>query len=188
MNNANKSELIATFNQNLKVCKVNLSSSSNNFHLSDNHSHRSANEHQTQAAAAAALNALDIKEKIIQFKKYHLVGKKFTVLLLAISISFLILTLPVVLTYILIDPLTKKYEKMEINESNFNFERFGYIQKVSELLMYLNHSINFFIYLATSFRFRQQFMQLFRNLISKKKFSVYCKCNSIKKKQTYLYD
>ena len=38
---------------------------------------------------------LDIKERIVQFKKYHLVGKKFTVMLLGISFCFLFLTLPV---------------------------------------------------------------------------------------------
>lgn len=178
----NKSEMMATYNQNLNVCKVNLSLSSNNIHSSVK------SRSVAEQIPAGSLKTLDIKEKIIQFKKYHLVGKKFTVVLLAISISFLIFTFPVVLTYILIDPLTKKYEKMEINESNFNFERFGYIQKASELLMYLNHSINFFIYLISSFRFRQHFMQLFRNLFKRKRFSFYCRCNSIKNNQTYLYD
>ena len=128
---------------------------------------------------------IDIKEKIIQFKKYHLVGKKFTILLLAISFSFLILTFPVVLTYLLIDPLMKKYDKMEINESNLNFERFGYIQKITELLMYLNHSINFYIYFITSFRFRQQFKYLFNS----NNFYFYCKCfHFISNKQKHLYD
>jgi len=130
---------------------------------------------------------LDIKDKIIHFKKYHLVGKKFTVVLLAISFSFLILTLPAVFTYILIEPLTKKFEKMEINEANLNFEMFGYIQKTTDLLMYLNHSINFFIYFITSFRFRQQFKQLIHYSVFKKNFIIYCQCYSNNKKN-HLYD
>ena len=140
---------------------------------------------------------IDIKEKIIQFKKYHLVGKKFTILLLAISFSFLVLTFPVVLTYLLIDPLTKKFDKMEINESNFNFEIFGYIQKITELLMYLNHSVNFYIYFITSFRFRQQFKLLFKsssnyhhnNSRNNNKYIFYFKCCfSNHKQKTHLYD
>ena len=103
----------------------------------------------------------DVKERIIHFKKYHLVCKKFTIMLLSLSFCFLLLTLPVVVIYLLLEPIIQGFQKMELNESNSHFEQLQNIQEVSSLLMYLNHSINFFIYFATSSRFRQYFRKKF---------------------------
>jgi hypothetical protein len=106
----------------------------------------------------------EIKEKIIQFKKYHLVGKKFTIMLLSVSICFLILTFPVVIIYVMLEKIQKNIDEMnDLNESNKSYDLLRNVQKMSTLLMYLNHSINFFIYFLTGARFRQQFYKSFLN-------------------------
>lgn len=79
---------------------------------------------------------------------------KITIMLLSVSFTFLLTTLPMNASLIVTafwDPSAHSHRDM----SQF---RLGKI--ICELLMYVNHSINFFLYCATGKRFRQQIIQL----------------------------
>jgi hypothetical protein len=128
------------------------------------------------------LRTIEIKEKIIKYKKYHLIGRKFTFMLLGISFAFLILTLPIVVIYAFLGKIEKYIESLsDLNKSIAMYEILNVAQKISYLLMYLNHSINFFIYFTTSARFRRifftdyfcdikcRFQMRIRNFVSRKK-------------------
>jgi hypothetical protein len=105
---------------------------------------------------------LEIAKKIQSLKKKKFFGKRFTFMLIGLSLSFLVLTLPVVVTILLAEPLKQNIDNIEdISESNRKYELLGMAQRVAFLLMYLNHSINFLVYYATSARFRRQFESMF---------------------------
>ena len=120
------------------------------------------------------LRTIEIKEKIVKYKKYHLIGRKFTVMLLGVSFAFLILTLPIVIIYVMLDKIESYIEShADINKSIAMYELLNVAQKISYLLMYLNHSVNFFIYFSTSARFRRIF---FLDYFCDIKFRVNKKC------------
>ncbi|XP_060071610.1 growth hormone secretagogue receptor type 1-like [Ylistrum balloti] len=81
------------------------------------------------------------------------VNRKLTIMLLMVSFTFLLTTLP--MNIILI--MTKSW-----NEQNQQQKAAFYLAKtVSELLMYLNHTINFFLYCISGRKFRRQIFSLF---------------------------
>ncbi|CAF1009005.1 unnamed protein product [Brachionus calyciflorus] len=88
-----------------------------------------------------------------------LLSKKITFMLLWVSFMFLILTLPVVILYVLLDKIKIIIDNSSDPERHFQW--LSIAQKITSLLMYLNHSINFFIYFASSARFRQKFKNMF---------------------------
>jgi hypothetical protein len=109
-----------------------------------------------------ALPSPDIEKKIKELKKSHLFGRRFTLMLMGLSFTFLILTLPAVIVIILVDPIRDHIDSLEnLHESNRRYEWLGMGQRIVILLMYLNHSINFFIYYLTGARFRKQFHAFF---------------------------
>ncbi|XP_069114762.1 probable G-protein coupled receptor 139 [Argopecten irradians] len=80
------------------------------------------------------------------------VSRKLTMMLLMVSFTFLLTTLP--MNIILI--MTKSW-----NEQNQQQRADFYLAKtVSELLMYLNHTINFFLYCISGRKFRRQILSL----------------------------
>ena len=83
-------------------------------------------------------------------KVSHMDSGKISVMLLTISIAFLVLTMPINILLIV-----TRFPTTEINtiEQMINFRL---ALTVMELLMYLNHSINFILYCATGQKFRQQ--------------------------------
>lgn len=72
---------------------------------------------------------------------------KLTIMLLTISFTFLATTVPMNVVMI----FTVMWNK---NEDPDQFAKLLLIRTISELLMYLNHSINFFLYCATGQKFR----------------------------------
>ncbi|OWF47147.1 Thyrotropin-releasing hormone receptor [Mizuhopecten yessoensis] len=81
------------------------------------------------------------------------VSRKLTMMLLLVSFTFLLTTLP--MNIILI--MTKSW-----NEQNQQQRADFFLAKtVTELLMYLNHTINFFLYCITGRKFRRQIFLLF---------------------------
>ena len=75
---------------------------------------------------------------------------KLTVMLLTISFTFLLTTLPVNISLIATafwNPYVKDLKVVA---------KFTLIRTITELLMYTNHSMNFFLYCATGQKFRQQ--------------------------------
>ena len=79
-------------------------------------------------------------------------GTKLTVMLLTVSFTFLVTTLPVNISLI-ITTLANTY-----SSDHHQMARFTLARTVTEMLMYVNHSINFFLYCATGQKFRQQVM------------------------------
>lgn len=79
---------------------------------------------------------------------------KLTVMLLTISFTFLLTTLPMNMLLIVKAFITQKEVSTEV------ITRFMLARTVTELLMYSNHSMNFFLYCATGEKFRQQLLLL----------------------------
>lgn len=83
-------------------------------------------------------------------KKSNESNKKLTVMLLAVSFTFLLTTLPMNLLQIVsaffgsVADDAERYAQMTLGRT------------IVELLMYVNHSINFFLYCATGRKFRRQ--------------------------------
>ena len=68
------------------------------------------------------------------------------------------LTLPIVIIYAVLGKIEKYIESLsDLNKSIEMYETLNVAQKISYLLMYLNHSVNFFIYFSTSARYRRIF-------------------------------
>ena len=80
---------------------------------------------------------------------------KVTVMLLTISFTFLITTLPMNIT-IITTAFWNPYVTTLATASKFKLAR-----TISEMLMYTNHSINFYLYLLTGQKFRQQLVKIF---------------------------
>ena len=80
---------------------------------------------------------------------------RITVMLLTISFTFLLTTLPMNVTMI-VTSFAASDASME------QAVKFKFARTVTELLMYTNHSINFFLYLLTGHKFRQQLAAMFR--------------------------
>ncbi|RNA06783.1 thyrotropin-releasing hormone receptor [Brachionus plicatilis] len=97
--------------------------------------------------AKLELHEQELSYKDIRDKKVQVENFKITLTLIIISASFIFLTLPYVINYYIL---------------NFYFIRYGdqlqlliLIQKVTELMYILNHSINFFLYIVTRNSFRR---------------------------------
>lgn len=87
---------------------------------------------------------------------------RMTFMLLSISFAFLICTFPMNVT-IIANHFYKHNTNMEVRY------KFQLIRSVTELLMYMNHCMNFYLYCATGLKFRQQLFKLFRIKQKKKK-------------------
>jgi len=75
---------------------------------------------------------------------------RLTVMLLCISFTFLAMTLPVNIVLI----ATGFWNKSEFDVARA--AKFKLVRTITELLMYANHSSNFFLYCATGQKFRRQ--------------------------------
>ena len=91
---------------------------------------------------------------------------RVTIMLLTISFTFLICTLPMNVT--MIHRAYLGFDASTLEE----VARYRLARTVSELLMYTNHSINFYLYLLTGNKFRQQL------------FSMICPCRSFRSQNT----
>lgn len=87
-------------------------------------------------------------------------SKRLTRMLIAVSFTFLVTTLPVNVFHIVSPVLGPDDKTMELGEYIESFALFSLLRTIAEMLMYLNHSINFFLYCVTGKQFRYQFMQL----------------------------
>jgi hypothetical protein len=79
---------------------------------------------------------------------------RVTVMLLTISFTFLVFTLPMNVT--VIHRAYLGFKALSLQEE----ARYLLARTVSELLMYSNHSINFYLYLLTGHKFRQQLLNM----------------------------
>jgi hypothetical protein len=84
-------------------------------------------------------------------------GTKLTVMLLTVSFTFLLTTLPMNIALI----FTAFWNQQKTHELHHTAQ-FNLAKTVTELLMYVNHSINFCLYCATGHKFRQQIVHLLR--------------------------
>lgn len=80
----------------------------------------------------------------------HEGSTRLTVMLLTISFAFLLTTLPMNVINIAIGVLNR------YSYGNHRAARFQLARTITELLMYMNHSMNFFLYCATGQKFRHQ--------------------------------
>ncbi|XP_052818226.1 probable G-protein coupled receptor 139 [Mya arenaria] len=80
------------------------------------------------------------------------VSRRITCMLLAVSFTFLITTLPMNI-YIIYTSVTETPQEIGA------LVKRKLIDTISEMLMYTNHSINFFLYCATGKKFRSQMLK-----------------------------
>ena len=83
-------------------------------------------------------------------------GYKITVMLLTISFAFLITTLPSSVCMIIGALMKHQTDPVDIS-------RYVLAQTITEHLMYVNHSMNFFLYCATGQKFRFELFRLARS-------------------------
>lgn len=83
-------------------------------------------------------------------RRGHETSYKLTFMLLTISFSFLITTFPMNISLIS-TPFYSTYSNRDPIIARFNL-----VRAITTLLMFINHSINFFLYCATGQKFRQQ--------------------------------
>ncbi len=81
-------------------------------------------------------------------------SNRLTIMLLTISFTFLITTLPMNISLIVMSFTTSP------NDDLHYMGQLRLFQTITELLMYLNHSCNFYLYCATGRKFRHQLMML----------------------------
>lgn len=99
-------------------------------------------------------------------KRFQLVGRRFTIMLVSVSIFFLVTTLPAVVIFLLTSFLRNYLADLEQRNIQLAIRYYEILisaQRISIMLMYINHSSNFFVYMLTSSRFRQQFKRTFLN-------------------------
>jgi hypothetical protein len=94
---------------------------------------------------------LSSKQKKLESRRAN---SKLTMMLLALSFSFLFLTLPMNIMMIATVFWNKESHSPEENST------FTLIKTIAELLMYTNHTVNFMLYFVTGQRFRQQFSKI----------------------------
>ena len=75
---------------------------------------------------------------------------KLTLMLLTVSFSFLLTTLPMIITL-----LVRRFWRVDRHDQH-GMAQFSLARTVVTLLMYTNHSMNFFLYCATGQKFRHQ--------------------------------
>ena len=81
---------------------------------------------------------------------------RITIMLLTISFVFIATTLPMTITIIV-------FAFAPPGDDQIGVYRFA--RSVGELMMYFNHSINFYLYLLTGQKFRQQLVAMFRRRV-----------------------
>ena len=85
----------------------------------------------------------------------HESSVRLTAMLLSVSFAFLLCTFPMNVTMIY-------RAHWEQEDTSFgSIARYTLTRTISELLMYTQHSINFFLYLVTGHRFRQELLRMF---------------------------
>jgi len=85
-----------------------------------------------------------------QSRNREQVSRKITLMLLAISFTFLVTTLPMNIGLIYTSVLG-------VPDDNASLVKTQLVNTIAEMLMYTNHSINFFLYCATGKKFRSHF-------------------------------
>lgn len=88
-------------------------------------------------------------------KKSGEMSVKITIMLLSVSFTFLITTLPMNLVLI-----HSSVSGKSGSEEDVSFAKQQLMGTLAEMLMYVNHSINFFLYCTTGKKFRGQFQSL----------------------------
>ena len=97
-----------------------------------------------------------------KYKNQCETSRKITCMLLVISFTFLLTTLPVNIILIVSTVDTSYKEQVE------PFAKMQLANALTTLLMYTNHCINFYLYCATGRKFREQFRNLACYLLSGK--------------------
>ncbi|CAF0851816.1 unnamed protein product [Brachionus calyciflorus] len=97
--------------------------------------------------AKLELHEQELSYKEIRDKKMQVENFKVTWTLIIISVSFIFLTLPYVITYFIANVYYIK--------NSVQIKPLFLIQKITELMYILNHSINFFLYVVTRNSFRR---------------------------------
>ena len=97
---------------------------------------------------------------------------KMTLMLLTISFAFLITTLPGNVVLILTTYWNSRVNEMSPEEKSELMAKGQLLRTITQLLMFTNHSMNFYLYCAAGQKFRQQLCKLIRKRQSKRSYHV----------------
>lgn len=109
-------------------------------------------------------------------QKIPKVEKKLTITMVILSVTFMVTTLPM-LIYLCVTALLNSLAKQPI----FSHQRYRYFRSFAELMMYCNHAINFYLYIANSRRLRLWF----RKRVFRQKAEKLVTGNQVLEKQEY---
>ena len=113
------------------------------------------------------LLAIKLAKKIEEKK-----AKRLTLLIVLIDISYLILTMPIVIFQILdqleINEKLANYKNVENEETAKNIQKHDHIllKSIFTILQFLNHSLNFFFYCFSGQTFRNETKKFFSNIFN----------------------
>ena len=86
-----------------------------------------------------------------------------TIMLLTITVYFVVVTTP-----IFIYTLYQRVHVDRYNQTAYSQVKLEMIDAVLTLMLYMNHAVNFFLYCLTGRRFRQEFLALGKETVSRK--------------------
>ena len=141
---------------------------------------------RNSGSEGASVNKLLISNSTLnsQQNKIKISNKKLTVMMFFINISFCIMSMPIVILQIYYDTKRNEiFEQISTNRTDSKYIQNFYnnidlLKAIAEILQYLNHSINFFLYIFSGKTFREETIDYLKTKYSSlKKFK-----NSILKK------
>lgn len=102
----------------------------------------------------------NFKSKRKDEQKSAVISRKLTIMLLSVTCTFLLLTGPAMVLNTMRE-LGKPYFDLSLPK---DFAKYILTRQISRVLLYLNHSINFFLYCLTGSKFRQELIAMLRCL------------------------
>ena len=111
-----------------------------------------------------------------RYKRFPINNKRLTIMIFLINISFSILTMPIVILQIIHQQkINDMIETIFTEKSTQTFEEkeniFNLLKAIFELLQFLNHSVNFFLYCLSGTTFRRETM-----IVLSKAYNRFSKC------------
>ncbi|GAB1611194.1 thyrotropin-releasing hormone receptor-like [Argonauta hians] len=109
------------------------------------------------ALSRGTIKMQSAQNNLLQVRRCHLdSNRKLTLMLLTLSFTLLLTTLPLAISLIL-----THFWNLNMSGDQASVAKYQLTKTIAELMMYLNHSINFILYCTMEHKFRQQVMRMF---------------------------
>ena len=107
------------------------------------------------------MRSRDVGKKQVDVKKGKQQFSNLTAMAVSISFALLLLTTPGIIIYSV---------KPKIQKDGYSQAVYSLVKAIGDLLMYTNHSINFYLYCLTGTKFRQELKSMFRRRRTKREY------------------